>query len=216
MAPRTFTIGLVAALAIAPAHSGETDMWDVRKDKNGIKVLARDVSGSKFPAYKATMTMDGPMLPFINMFLDVPTYKDWMHGTTKSELKQSIGPGENIIYMVSGNPFPVADRDYCAHTTLTQSDDRKVTMQWVLHDCAVSKDAVRVKKMAVSMELIPDAAKKQFDVVLEGHVEPGGSIPSWLVDMFVTDVPYNTFKNARELSKDKKYSAPLDVIRDYL
>lgn len=216
MTHRALTIGLVAVLACAPAFAGGEDMWDVRKDKNGIKVYAQDISGSKFPAYKATMTMKGPMLPFINMFLDVPTYKDWMHGTTRSELKQSVSPGENIIYMVSGNPFPVADRDYCARTTLTQSEDSKVTMKWALHDCPASKDAVRVKKMSVTLELIPDAGKQQYDVVLEGHVEPGGSIPSWLVDMFVTDVPYNTFKNARELSTDKKYAKPLDGIRDYL
>ena len=208
-------VSLAALLLATTANSGD-HMWDARKDKNGIKVFAREIQGSKFPAYKASMTMEGPMLPFINMFLDVPTYKNWMHGTTKSELKQSIGPGENIIYMVSGNPFPVADRDYCAHTTITQAEDLKVTMKWSLHDCPASKNAVRVQKMSVELQLVPDIVKKKFNVELEGHVEPGGSIPSWLVDMFVTDVPYNTFKNAKELSKHKKYYKPLQGIKDYI
>ncbi|HOX79294.1 MAG TPA: hypothetical protein PLW31_14795, partial [Bacteroidales bacterium] len=43
-----------------------------------------------------------------------------------------------------------------------------------------------------------DAGNGLVHLVLEGSVDPGGNIPSWLINMVITDTPLNIMRKVRE------------------
>ena len=46
--------------------------------------------------------------------------------------------------------------------------------------------------------LFTPLANGQVEVVYEAHADPGGGLPSWLVNSFVVDAPLNTLRGLRE------------------
>ncbi|MCG8673008.1 MAG: START domain-containing protein [Pseudomonadales bacterium] len=175
-----------------------TESWRLEKHKKGIKVFTQPYPTSHYKAYRAEMIINGSMDPFLTVFEDVAGYKDWMHTTIKSELVDEPEAGVKHIYMVNRN-LPITDRDYFARLETSHNTDGSINVSWKLLDKPQKKGKVRVTKLEVLIGLLP-LGNDSFKVVLTGHFEPGGLVPSALANAFITDVPFNTFLKVRKLT----------------
>jgi hypothetical protein len=55
----------------------------------------------------------------------------------------------------------------------------------------------------------------RVQVVYQVHNEPGGKIPSWLVNSIVITQPYHTLKNMKKMVRLQKYrQAKYDFIKE--
>lgn len=172
--------------------------WRLAKSRNGITIHTSEYKGSAYRAYRATMLVAGSIEPYISIFEKVHEYKNWMHTTIISELVDRPSESEKIIYMVNRN-IPITDRDYYASLITNHHDNGKVTVDWSLLDRPHVPGRVRVSKMSVKLSLTP-TVNNQFEIKLDGHIEPGGIIPAPVANAFITDVPFNTFKKIRKLA----------------
>lgn len=191
-------------------------MWSLKVNKRNIKVYTKPHEQSAYHWYRAETESQLPMSYFVHLFKDVPNYKSWMHTTIKSECVEDVSETEKVIYMRNHN-FPIKDRDYYARISFEQNPETLQTCAtWKLDDnFGTTPDAVRLKKLQLNLTMTPTTDRKKMRIEFTGHFEPGGKVPDWLANAFITDVPYKTLLNAQKKVKQKKYQAPVAFIQDY-
>lgn len=104
-------------------------------------------------------------------------------------------------------PWPISNRDFIAHLTVSQDPQTKVVTisgPTEANYLPVKPNIVRVNHSNGKWILTP--AKNNIvhiDYTLE--VDPGGTIPVWLVNLFATSGPVETFKKMKEQVKKTQY-----------
>lgn len=191
-------------------------MWSLKVNKRNIKVYTKPHDESAYHWYKAETETELPMSYFVRLFKDVENYKNWMHTTITSECVEDVSETEKVIYMRNHN-FPIKDRDYYARISFEQNPETlQTSATWKLeHQYAENPDTVRLKKLDLNLAMTPSADREKMRIEFTGHFEPGGLVPDWLANAFITEVPFKTLANAHKKVKQKKYQAPVAFIQDY-
>jgi hypothetical protein len=132
-------------------------------------------------------------------------------------LLKQVSPSELYYYSEVSIPWPAANRDFIAELRAVQdSHSRVVTIYGpVFPDyLPVKKDIVRVRR-SEGKWIISPLAKGKIKVEYTLRVDPGGDLPAWLVNMFVTKGPYESFKKLKEQLQRPEYAnARLPFITD--
>ncbi|QMW04731.1 hypothetical protein [Spirosoma foliorum] len=66
------------------------------------------------------------------------------------------------------------------------------------------KDGIRVVEWFATWEVRPQA-DKQLLIDYQCHVNPGGSLPTWLVNLTAANGPYDSFKLLRKTVQEARY-----------
>jgi hypothetical protein len=86
---------------------------------------------------------------------------------------------------------------------ITRNPDNVVTVKASAIDGYVPKDKkkVRIKFSDVNWTVTP-AGANTLNIEYVAQADPGGSIPAWVSNMFITKGPYETFKLLRTALKE--------------
>ena len=96
--------------------------------------------------------------------------------------------------------------DASLHAVVAVLKDVPVYEEWIYKpdQKEQTEDVVRIRNLDIHYELTPVSnSKTQMSYRL--HSDPGGAIPTWLVNMVVDNGPVNTVKGMREMLKSEKY-----------
>lgn len=191
-----FVLGSVSAFAQI--------QWQLRTQKDGIKVYSSDVPSSKIKAIKVIGDFYATPEQLAAVVMDVNTATDWVYHLKSSTLIKKVSANEIYYYAEVSLPWPAANRDFVAHLTANQNPQSKV----VTIDGPAVQGYVPVKKGLVRIDnsigkwIITPIGPNKVRVEYSIHVDPGGSLPSWLVNMFADEAPVQIFKNLKsELQK---------------
>ena len=190
-------IGMLLIFKLAPA-SAQCD-WKLKTEKDGIKVYTSEVAGSKIKAIKVVANFNAPTAQLVALIMDVNSSADWVYHTKSAVLVKQVSATELYYYSEINLPWPAANRDFVAHLTATQNPDTKVVTidgPAVTGIVPVKEGIVRVTTSKGKWVIAP-AGPGQVNVVYTIHVDPGGSLPSWLVNMFATAGPIKIFNNIK-------------------
>jgi len=66
----------------------------------------------------------------------------------------------------------------------------------------LNDDYVRLDKFYQNTELIQNG-KNNTKIIMEGKFDAGGSVPSWLMNMFVVNSPQNSVENIEKYLSEK-------------
>jgi hypothetical protein len=131
-------------------------------------------------------------------------------------LIKRISANELYYYSEVDLPWPAANRDFVAHLAVTQDPDTKV----ITVDGPAVPGFVPEKKGIIRITnstgkwIITPVGQGQAKVEYSIHVDPGGSLPSWLVNMFSTQTPMEVFKNLRaQLQKPESKNMVLALMQ---
>lgn len=176
------------------AASGQTD-WTLQQRQDGVSIYTRVFPDSKFKAIRVTCQVHTSLSRLVFVILDVNTAGQWVYGTKSARLLKQVSPAEIYYYSVINLPWPLNDRDFIAHLTVTQ-DPRTYVVSVVgptIPDYMPPKSGiVRVPSGEGRWILTPLAGGKvAIDYTL--RTDPGGALPAWLVNLFVTKGPLETF-----------------------
>ena len=177
--------------------------WKLSKDKDGIKVYESDTKNSDFKSIKVECTLPGDYDKFISVMNDVPHYKDWVYRTKKSYIITRISPDEFYYYTETSLPWPLSNRDAVFHSkTDRDSSDRYLNIKTTTEPSLIAekRGKVRVPYSSISWYLTKPSAK-MIQVIYIFEINPGGYLPSWLVNMFADRGPYESFKRLAEVLK---------------
>ncbi len=177
------------------------DGWTLQLDKNAMQIYTRDWPGSDFVAIKAVQTIAAPLAQIVGHYSDVAAFPEWVKDMDEARAITSFSADRRrLVYMRMNMPWPLHDRDIVAGQHFTQNPETKVVhiREWHEGDALPRvEDVVRVPKTNMELLLVPKGPHHtQF--IFQGHNEPGGHIPAFLVNWMVEDIFYTSMRNMRE------------------
>ena len=182
--------------------------WKLKSDKDGISIFLRSLPDSKFKAVKVECELDATLSQLVAVVLDVNTGSEWVYSTKSSVLLKQVSPSELYYYSEVSIPWPVHNRDFIAHLITVQDAKTKVVTVYgpTVHDYVPEKkDIVRIIQSEGKWVIYPLGPHK-IKVEYTLRVDPGGSVPAWLVNMFAAKGPYESFSKLKEHLKKPAYA----------
>ncbi|QJD95903.1 START domain-containing protein [Mucilaginibacter robiniae] len=191
--------------------------WKLSTEKDGIKVYSRSVSYSKVKALKVNCEFKATTSQLVAALLDVKACTNWVYHTKSCTLIKQVSPAELYYYSEISVPWPVQNRDFVAHLTVTQNPETKVvTVDGpAVPGMVPAKDGIVRISHSVGQWVITPAGNDLIKVEYTLQVDPGGSIPAWLTNLFATEGPLQSFKNLRtQLQKPAYKNATFTFIKN--
>jgi START domain len=202
---RMIFISLLLVLKLSPA-SAQSD-WKLRTEKEGIKIYTSAVPDSKVKAVKVEADFNATASQMVALVMDVKNSTDWVYHLKSAMLIKQVSPSELYYYSEVNLPWPVANRDFVAHLMVTQNPDTKVVTidgPAVQGFFPIKKGIVRIGDSNGKWVITP-SGNDEIRVEYTIHVDPGGSLPSWLVNMFATEGPLKIFENIKSQLQKPMY-----------
>lgn len=206
---------LILLLSFSTAYAQSN--WKLNTEKDGIKVYTSPVADSKVKAIKVESEFNATPTQLVALLLDVKACPNWVYHTKSCTLVKQVSANEVYYYSEISVPWPVENRDFVGHLTATQNPETKVVTvdgPAVPGLVAVKPGVVRISHSIGKWTIIP-AGNNQIKVQYTLQVDPGGSVPAWLTNLFATDGPLQSFKSLRkQLDKPAYKNAELAFIKD--
>ncbi|HLX92583.1 MAG TPA: START domain-containing protein [Puia sp.] len=196
------------------ASQGE---WHLKKDQGGIRIYMRSNNHSSFNEIKAEMTIDSKLSALAALLLDVHNHTNWVYSVKTCYLLRQVSNNELYYYEVIDSPFPANDRDLIVHLKIMQDSISRVmtvTATNIPDYMPAKKNVVRVPLSKEFWHVVPSADNLlRIEYYLE--VDPGGSVPAWLINSFAEKGPFETFRRLQQEVDIPKYrDAALPFIRN--
>ncbi|MDB5152344.1 MAG: lipid-binding protein [Mucilaginibacter sp.] len=175
------------------------DEWELKENNDGVKIYTRDVENSKIKAIKVECQFDATLSQLVAALMDVGNSEEWLYHTAGNYIVKQVSPADLYYYSLVEMPWPVSNRDFIAHLIVSQDAVTKV----VTIDAPCIADMVPVKSKVVRIAnsrgkwVLSPLSNSRVKVVYTLHADPGGSIPAWLTNMFVTQGPRQSFKKLK-------------------
>ncbi|MBC8032562.1 MAG: lipid-binding protein [Chitinophagaceae bacterium] len=173
--------------------------WTLKLNKDNVFVYTKNQLHSNLKAIKVECTLNTTLTRLVAVILDVNSGAEWVYSTKSSVLLKQVSPGDLYYYSELSLPWPVSNRDFIAHLMVTQDPVTKIVTingPTVPDYLPAKKDIIRVKNSSGQWILKP-LQKNQVKIEYVLETDPGGSLPAWLVNLFVTKGPFETFKKLK-------------------
>jgi hypothetical protein len=174
--------------------------WVFKKEKDGIKIFTRHSETSAFNDIQVDMDLPGTVDQLASILWDVAKYTEWAYATKTCRLIKKISETELMYYAEFEVPWPLSNRDLYADVKLIK-DSAAHSMQVVsvgIRDFLPDNNGiVRVAKSKGNwiISTLPGKAI-HLNYVLE--VQPGGAVPAWIINLFSTKGPLESFVNLKQ------------------
>lgn len=188
-----FSLCVIAFVSMSFADGNN---WSKVKDKKGIQVFSRLVSGKKFKEARAEMIVNKPADQVFKVISNFNNYDKWMPSCSVSKVLKS-GENELVYYQVFKAPL-VSNRDLVAKATFTNLGAKgyEITIKGMPNYLTKQGDNVRILDTNGKWEIKPQKDGTTF-VSNTYYSDPGGGLPTWLVNSASDDVPFDMFESLR-------------------
>lgn len=187
------------------AGSSAQDSWELKKDKDGIKIYVRPNSESSFDEFKATVTISGASLKNgVGVILDINDYEAWFPDCANPKVLEQKNEYHDIHYIETLTPWPAQNR-YGVYEQITTFSKNGLKAEIVAEALAgypmEAKGMVRITKALGKWTL--EEENNELTITYQFKGNPGGSVPAWLANAFVVDHPYETLTSFRKRVEKK-------------
>lgn len=213
---RVFFIFLSVLAGTAHASVGE---WQLARDRDGIRVWTRDIPNYPIREFKAVMVVKSSLAGLVNLILDTDNASRWVYRTDRIQLlKQDVENATFLIRVETNFPWPLANRDVVIAGQIAQ-EEKTGTVSIKSHSVAAAEyaqdpDFVRMPDMEGTWLFRP-LGGELVEVTMIGRADPGGNIPSGVVNLIIHETPYRTMQGMRKVLGEARYQkSPLPQIRE--
>lgn len=173
--------------------------WELQKNLDGIKVYTRSVDDWDIQEFKVITILNVKRYIIFDVLMNVAEYSNWYPDIIESQVLNKVSNNEIYCYSKIDVPWPSTDRDGESHFKAVHNNEDKTTiisMEACSKYKAKQEGYIRMTKGYGFWKL---TSKGDQTVVHYQYLsDPGGSIPAWLINMFIVDNPYNTVKALKE------------------
>ena len=206
------SISTILIMGILISVSGATDDgWKKIGESDGIEGYARPTTRSSVDEIKAVGNVDAPIAVVEAVIRDVSVMPEYIFLCKEAALINipDMKSSGDIIYFhsVTDLPFPVSDRDVVAKSLWSVD---KATGAIYCHTEGIKtaykqdKKIVRMPLSIIDCTLIPRGADKT-EVIYQALADPGGALPSFIVNMLTNDYGIKTIAGLRQMVKKDKF-----------
>lgn len=174
--------------------------WNFIKEKEGIKIYTRKEKGNSLKSFRGVTDIRASMEEVTNLIGNVKNLDWWDKNLREIKVLQYEPDHYSQYYLVYDAPWPVSDRDLCVEAKIT--DDRfsrqRTIMSTPLPDIIPEQPGiVRITDYWQRWTMMPMRDGK-VHVVLEGYVDPAGSVPDWIYNFVITETPLKIMRGIKE------------------
>lgn len=199
---------LAVTLLVIGSTLAQERNWSEAKNKNGITVYTRQATGSKFKEFKAVAVFETSLHALVAVLMDSPGYIKWYADCRESKTLKQVNEKELYRHMLVSAPWPVQNRDLVSRVVASQNSQTKVVTIDLFNEMNYipeSEDAIRIPESRGFWKLTPKEKKVEVEYQYMG--DPGGSLPSWAVNLFIVDGPYRSLLALRDVVREEKYQS---------
>lgn len=208
--PRRAFASLVILCALAGPLAHADDGWKEAGKSDGIAIFNRQRPGSDIAEVKAIGVIDAPPWIVKNVIDDVGRYKEFMPYTKASDILKKE-PAAVVSYQRIDAPL-VDNRDY---TIRIRDESRRLAdgrvvykNHWVPAEGIGPKPIEGVVRVNINEGywlLEDEDGGKRTRATYYVYTDPGGSLPSFIVNAANTNAIPDLFKAVSKASKDARY-----------
>lgn len=179
------------------------DGWELVKDKDGIKIYTRTTEGSKFRTYKGEAILTIGMEAMYRVLTDLDNYDQWVYSCSESRLLSKMDTNEYTYYSIMSLPWPFDNRDMTTRMKVIRGNDTiRFSTSLVQGKQALQKGLVPIAAYEEVTTLVK-INDRQIKMIMEGYFEPGGTLPAWVINMFLSEGPYESLMTIKKLHEKK-------------
>ncbi|UDL04214.1 START domain-containing protein [Marinobacter sp. CA1] len=198
---------LLSPLSLASLPPEDAPDWSLRKTEGNIRVYTIEQPDSSFKAFKAIALMDVPLENLMAVMIDPTSCMSWVHGCTEAYGLEGGSFQDRYAYSINDMPWPVTDRDYVLHITTAGNESRgEVIMELnaVPDYREPDDDLVRVDRSDTRYRFVAEG--DQTRMIWLQHTDPNGSLPGWLVNNLLVDIPVKSLQSLEQLATEPRYA----------
>jgi len=176
------------------------DNWKLAKDKQDIQIYTRQMANSKLKEFKANTSIKTSVESVIVTLQDVDNYHKWMVYVKTSKLLKKINEDESYIYSEAKLPWPFNNRDIANHINVYWSEEKDTATLVIngIPDYIPEKDGIVRMPVSKGVWYVYQLDKQTTKIEYIYGGDPGGSIPSWVVNLFIVDGPFKSLVNLKK------------------
>jgi len=183
------------------------EKWTLSTNQEGIKVYTRPMENSSIKAVKVSCNLEATTTQLVAAIMDIQTCSEWVYHSKTNVLIKQISPLELFYYSEVAVPWPAKNRDYVVHIKAEPQASNKVVI--INSPCVPGympekENVVRISH-SVGQWTITPVSKNVVTAEYVLEVDPMGSIPAWLINLFATKGPLETFKKLKLHVQDDVY-----------
>jgi hypothetical protein len=181
--------------------------WILEKDKDGIRVYTRKSEHSKFNEVKVECLINGTISELIAVIFDIENHVNWVYNTKSAYIIKRISDSELYFYTEISSPWPFRNRDAIAHIKTWKdslTNEVLVEANSVPDYLQRKQDIVRIPSSRVKWTISP-LNNQSVKVTYYMEADPGGSVPAWLINLFVSKGPFTSFTRLKERIRLPQY-----------
>jgi hypothetical protein len=197
MRQKLFLIAIM--LLLLPLSAFPQEDWNLVREKAGIKVYTKTGSDSEYKAFKAEMQVRCRIENIVEVIKNMNSINNWVVNCKGVKLLKNEDE-DQYYYIETSLPWPFDNRDMVYHFQYIEIDSNqvKVIVTGTPEFIQPRNGIVRMVK-ANGYWLLTSIDNYMTAITYQMHVEPGGSIPAWLANPFIENVPYSTFHELRNI-----------------
>jgi len=181
---------------------GQEEEWSLAKDKNGIKVYTRMEEGSDFKEYRGECLVKVDFKKIKAILLDLEDYPSWVNDCDEVTIIKEE-PGLIIYHVIYAVPWPFMDRDVVSRMNIYMTADTLELSEREAPGVLEEYDEyVRMPENYTRTRIVR-LNETEVYYTTEGYFNPGGSLPKWLVNSFISDGPYKAMSSLKKLVGDE-------------
>lgn len=200
--PISFAL-FTALMTVGTAQALECN-WQPVENKEGVQVATCAVAGSPLKAFRGTTTVKADIAQIVSLFKDTANHPNWMHLVVEAKQVKAVADNEWYTWTHEDLPFPISDRDNVTHSQMAV--DAKGTLVLTIEAAPTllppTEGLVRIPAFKATWTFQPKG-NGELAVTYEAHANPGGSLPTALVNKVVVDTPLNSLSNLRKQNLTK-------------
>jgi hypothetical protein len=179
--------------------------WELKKKGEGVEIYTRKAAVGNIKEIRVLCQLDASEAQFINTLKDIPGYSEWVYSNKKSYVLKAVTTDKIIYYTQCHLPWPIKDRDLITELNIEPTPQvLNVTVKCLPQYLPKNTDFIRVPYSLAKWK-VTTIADNKLNVDYTFSVDPGGSIPSWILNATMAIGPYNTFVKLKEIIKTRKY-----------
>lgn len=181
--------------------SQKQNAWKLEKDKSGIRVYSRHLTGSKLKEVKVNCELNATLSQLVAFISDIDHYKEAVYRVANASLVKRVSDREFYYYSETQMVWPVSNRDLVIHMEFEM--DRAARILRIRG--ANAPEMVPQKKGVVripywhSLWTVQEINSKRLRIEYVFTVDPGGELPLWLVNALIAVGPYQSFSGMEQL-----------------
>lgn len=193
----------------------ELSDWKEISHKEGIRCYSAKVKGKKIYALKGDIEINAPMEVISTFFYDTSKKKLWIAKLKDIKTIRRPSKFELVEHYTVETPFFLANRDFVYKGKITVNDDKtvlKVDLKSVIDSKAPVRKGIVRGELIFANYTVEKIMENKVKLTVTVLVDPKGSIPKWVVNLFQKSWPYKTLSRIREIAMNGEMPAHPDIL----